>query len=132
MCIRDSHKDAQEIQAHHDQCGILREEGHRKQAVDRELGRAAHKWREQDGHFAVPLRGQRAACHHTGDRAAKADEHGLSLIHISMELQIHGYELTLRLDDAARIEITPAEAPAAAPPSGRPSVPELLRVLPPG
>ena len=32
-----------------------------------------------------------------------------------MELQIHGYELTLRLDDAARIEITPAEAPAAAP-----------------
>ena len=28
-----------------------------------------------------------------------------------MELQIHGYELTLRLDDAARIEITPAEAP---------------------
>ena len=32
-----------------------------------------------------------------------------------MELRIHGYELTLRLDDAARIEITPAEAPAAAP-----------------
>ena len=32
-----------------------------------------------------------------------------------MELQIHGYELTLRLDDAARIEITPAEAPAADP-----------------
>ena len=38
-----------------------------------------------------------------------------------MELQIHGYELTLRLDDAARIEITPAEAPAAAPArEGRP------------
>ena len=33
-----------------------------------------------------------------------------------MELQIHGYELTLRLDDAAQIEITPAvTAPAAAP-----------------
>ena len=33
-----------------------------------------------------------------------------------MELQIHGYELTLRLDDAAQIEITPAAAaPAAAP-----------------
>ena len=32
-----------------------------------------------------------------------------------MELQIHGYELTLRLDDAAQIEITPAAAaPAAA------------------
>ena len=33
-----------------------------------------------------------------------------------MELQIHGYELTLRLDDAAQIKITPAAAaPAAAP-----------------
>ena len=33
-----------------------------------------------------------------------------------MELQIHGYELTLRLDDAAQIQITPAAAaPAAAP-----------------
>ncbi|WP_423405918.1 ferrous iron transport protein B [Faecalibacterium prausnitzii] len=33
-----------------------------------------------------------------------------------MELRIHGYELTLRLDDAAQIEITPAAAaPAAAP-----------------
>ena len=32
-----------------------------------------------------------------------------------MELQIHGYELTLRLDDAARIAVTPAaNAPAAA------------------
>ena len=32
-----------------------------------------------------------------------------------MELQIHGYELTLRLDDAARIAVTPAaSAPAAA------------------
>ena len=29
-----------------------------------------------------------------------------------MELRIHGYELTLRLDDAARIEIAPAKAPA--------------------
>ncbi len=28
-----------------------------------------------------------------------------------MELRIHGYELTLRLDDAARIGITPAEKP---------------------
>ena len=30
-----------------------------------------------------------------------------------MELSIHGYELTLRLDDAARIGVTPAKAPAA-------------------
>ena len=30
-----------------------------------------------------------------------------------MELQIHGYELTLRLDDAARIEITPEIRTAA-------------------
>ena len=30
-----------------------------------------------------------------------------------MELSIHGYELTLRLDDAARIEVTLAKAPAA-------------------
>ena len=29
-----------------------------------------------------------------------------------MELSIHGYELTLRLDDAARIGVTPAKAPA--------------------
>ena len=28
-----------------------------------------------------------------------------------MELRIHGYELTLRLDDAARIDITPADGP---------------------
>ena len=33
-----------------------------------------------------------------------------------MELQIHGYELTLRLDDAAQIAVTPAkQAPEAAP-----------------
>ena len=32
-----------------------------------------------------------------------------------IEIRVRGYELTLRLDDAARIEITPAEAPAAAP-----------------
>ncbi len=32
-----------------------------------------------------------------------------------MELRIHGYELTLRLEDAAQIEITPTEGPAAAP-----------------
>ena len=32
-----------------------------------------------------------------------------------MELQIHGYELTLRLDDAAQIGITPSAAPEAAP-----------------
>ena len=30
-----------------------------------------------------------------------------------MELSIHGYELTLRLDDAARIGVTLAKAPAA-------------------
>ena len=30
-----------------------------------------------------------------------------------MELRIHGYELTLRLDDAARIGVTLAKAPAA-------------------
>lgn len=29
-----------------------------------------------------------------------------------MELSVHGYELTLRLDDAARIGVTPAKAPA--------------------
>ena len=29
-----------------------------------------------------------------------------------MELSIHGYELTLRLDDAARIGVTLAKAPA--------------------
>ena len=29
-----------------------------------------------------------------------------------MELRIHGYELTLRLDDAARIGVTLAKAPA--------------------
>ena len=32
-----------------------------------------------------------------------------------VQIALRGYELTLRLDDAARIEITPAEAPAAAP-----------------
>ena len=36
-----------------------------------------------------------------------------------MELQIHGYELTLRLDDAAQIEITPAAAAPAAVPARR-------------
>ena len=36
-----------------------------------------------------------------------------------MELRIHGYELTLRLDDAARIEIEPTDTPSseAAPPA---------------
>ncbi len=33
-----------------------------------------------------------------------------------MELRIHGYELTLRLDDAAQIAVTPTEkAPACTP-----------------
>ena len=54
---------------------MLREEGRRKQAVDGQLGRAAHKGGEQDGHFAVALRGQGAAGHDAGDGAAEADEH---------------------------------------------------------
>ena len=36
-----------------------------------------------------------------------------------MELSIHGYELTLRLDDAARIGVTLAKAPAAEKGCGR-------------
>ena len=52
------------------------EEGRRKQAVNGQLCRAAHERRKQNGHFAVALRGQGAACHHAGHGAAKADEHG--------------------------------------------------------
>ena len=33
------------------------EEGADKNAVDRELGAAAHKGREHDGHLAIPLAG---------------------------------------------------------------------------
>ena len=54
---------------------MLREEGRREQAVDGQLSRAAHKGGEQDGHFAVALRGQGAAGHDAGDGAAEADEH---------------------------------------------------------
>ena len=74
MCIRDS-RNAEEIEADHHQSRVLREEGRRKQAVDGQLGRAAHKGGEQDGHFAVALRGQGAAGHDAGDGAAEADEH---------------------------------------------------------
>ena len=45
-----------------------------------------------------------------------------------MELQIHGYELTLRLDDAAQIEITPAAAAPAAAPARRENKMVSIRV----
>ncbi len=68
--------DPQQIQPHHDEARILREERRCEQAVDGQLGRAAHERRQQDGHFPVPLAGQGAGGHHRRDGAAKADEHG--------------------------------------------------------
>ena len=41
-----------------------------------------------------------------------------------VELRIHDYELTLRLDDAAKIEITPIEAKREASPDARPAQPQ--------
>ena len=71
----DAYDNAEEVQPHHDQRRVVREEGNGKQAIDGELGRAAHERGEQDGHLAVALRGQGAAGHDARNRAAKANEH---------------------------------------------------------
>ena len=51
------------------------EECRREEGVDRDLGRAAHVRREENGHLAVTVGRDGACCHDGGHRAAKADEH---------------------------------------------------------
>ena len=74
QCHENSHKNSAKIQGDHDKSSMFREKG--KKCVDRQLCRAAHKRREQDGHFTVAFGGEGPACHNTGNRAAKTDEHG--------------------------------------------------------
>ena len=76
QCHENTHKNTAEVQGNHDQCTVLREKSGRKECINRKLCRAAHKWREQDGHFTVTFRWKRPACHNAGNRAAKTDEHG--------------------------------------------------------
>ena len=47
----------------------------RKQRIDGQLGGAAHVGGQKDGHFPIPVRGQRSGCHNRRHRAAKANEH---------------------------------------------------------
>ena len=66
------HKYAQEVQARHDEAALAREEGADEEGVDGELGGAAHKGGQQDGHLPIPFAGQGASGHDRGDRAAEA------------------------------------------------------------
>ena len=51
-------QDPQQVQADHDLPAVIREKGADEKGVDGQLGRAAHKGRQQDGHLPVPLTGQ--------------------------------------------------------------------------
>ena len=73
--MKDAQNDAEQIQPRHHPHRAAREEDGGEERIDRQFGGAAHKRREQDGHFAVALGGQGARGHHTGDGAAEADEH---------------------------------------------------------
>ena len=55
---------------------MIREKGRREEGIDGNLRRAAHKGRQENGHFPIPVRGQCPGCHDAGNRTAEADEHG--------------------------------------------------------
>ena len=68
----DNH--AQKIDGKHHERSRGGEEGADEDAVDGELGAAAHEGREHDGHFAVTLARQRPRRHDGGHAATKADD----------------------------------------------------------
>ena len=69
---QDGSEDAQNIEARDDEPALLREERVHEEPVDRKLGCAGHKGREQDRHAAVALAGQGPGGHDRRDRAAEA------------------------------------------------------------
>ena len=73
---QNAHKNAQNVQPRHDEPAPAGEEGADEEGIDGQLGGAAHKGGEEDGHLPVPFAGEGAGGHHRRNGAAKADEHG--------------------------------------------------------
>ena len=71
----DSQEDAQQVERHHHQPGIAREEGPGEQDVDRQPGAARHERRDEDGDQAAAAALDRPAGHDGRDVAAEAHDH---------------------------------------------------------
>ena len=72
---QDAADDAEQIEARHYEAALPREEGTDEEGVDRQLGRAAHKGGQENGHPAIPFTGQGPGGHDSRDRTAEADQH---------------------------------------------------------